>query len=253
VRRDAGRDPVIVLDAGNALMGYWLSQASGGTLIREAMDEMGYDAMAVGGLDLTLGVEALRAVADGAAFSVLSANLVERETGRPVFAPYIVVHRGDVRVGVIGLTENDALEGVPDGEAYEVLLYDATLSAYLADVTAQSDVVVLLSHVGLYDDKLLAERFDAIDVIVGGRNARRMVAPEIIGETIIVQLGARGEELGLLQLALDDKMIPLAHEWRVIPLGPEYPDDPAMSSLVHRYRQTLRPPTDVPTREASTP
>ncbi|MGC9359588.1 MAG: hypothetical protein ACP5G7_04320 [Anaerolineae bacterium] len=240
-----------MLDAGNALMGYWLSQASRGALVREAMDEMGYDAMAVGGLDLTLGVEALRAVAEEASFSVLSANLVERETGRPVFAPYIVVHRGNVRLGVLGLTEDVALEGVPDGEAYEVLPYDATLSAYLDDVAAQSDVVVLLSHVGLYDDKLLAERFSAIDVIVGGRNARRMVAPEIIGETAIVQLGARGEEIGLLQIALDDDSMPIAHRWRVLPLGSEYPNDAAMSALVHRYRQTIQPPTAVPTRETS--
>ncbi len=240
-----------MLDAGNALLGYWLSQASGGALVREAMDEMGYDAMAVGGLDLTLGVEALRAVADEASFSVLSANLVERETGRPVFAPYIVVHRGGIRLGVLGLTEDVALEGVPDGEAYEVLPYDATLSAYLDDVAAQSDVVVLLSHVGLYDDKLLAERFSAIDVIVGGRNARRMVAPEIIGETAIVQLGARGEEMGLLRIALGENLTPLAHEWRVMPLGPEYQEDADVSALVHRYRQTIQPPTAVPTSETS--
>jgi len=209
--------------------------------MREAMDEMGYDAMAVGGLDLTLGVDNLRAVADEASFAVLSANLVERKTGLPVFAPYIVIRRRGVRLGVLGLTEDTALEGVPDGKAYEVVPYEATLSAYLDDVAAQSDIVVLLSHVGLFDDKLLAERFGVIDVIVGGRNARRMVAPETIRGTTIVQLGARGAEIGLLKIALNDEMTPVAHQWRVLSLGPEYPDDTKMCIGTKRHSNRRRP------------
>lgn len=241
---------MFVLDAGDALMGYWLSEASQGALTREAMDQMEYDAMAVGGLDLKLGVAHLRAVADEASFAILSANLVERESGLPVFSPYIVIQRRGVRMGVLGLTEDVALDKAPDSDSYEILPYDVTLSAYLDDVAAQSDIVVLLSHVGVFDDKLLAERFDAIDVIIGGRNARRMIAPEVINDTIIVQLGARGEEIGKIEIALGDDQRPVANRWHVLTLGPEYPDDTAMAALVQRYRETLRPPTAIPSGDA---
>lgn len=229
-------------------MGYWLSQASQGALQREAMEMMGYDAMTVGSQDLGLGVDQLRSLADEASFSILSANLVERETGLPAFTPYVVIERGGVRLGVLGLTEDSALDSAPDGQAYEMLPYQITVSAYLDDLAAQSDLIVLLSHVGLYDDKLLAEQFGAIDAIIGGRNARRMVAPEIIDGTPIVQLGARGEDLGVLQMALDDKN-PVVHRWRVLGLGPEFHDHADMLDLVGRYRDSLQPPTVVPTQE----
>jgi len=167
IRKNASDGPVFVLDAGNALMGYWLSQASEGALTREAMDQMGYDAMAVGRLDLTMGVAHLRAIADEASFAVLSANLVRRETGLPVFNPYIVIQRDGVRVAILGLTEDVALDDAPDGESYELLPYDVTLASYLEDMAAQSDLIVVLSHVGLLDDNLLAESFAGIDVIIG--------------------------------------------------------------------------------------
>ena len=243
IGQSVGGSPLLVLDAGNALLGYALSQESGGALTREAMDLMGYDAMAVGGGDLALGVAHLRALADEAAFAVLAANLVSRETGLPIFSPYVVIQRGGVRVGILGLTEDTALDQAPDAESYDVLSYDDTVAAYIEDVASQSDLIVLLSHVGLQDDKLLAERHDAIDVIVGGRNARRMVVPEIVNGAVIVQIGARGEDLGKIEIALDEDSRPVANRWQVISLGPEFSDDPAVASLVLRYRIAAQSPT----------
>lgn len=212
---------------------------------------MGYDAMAVGGGDLELGVAHLVDQADKASFAVLSANLISRESGLPVFSPYVVIQRAGVRVGVLGLTEDTALDQAPDGEDYEILSYDATVSTYIDDVAAQSDVIVLLSHIGLQDDRLLAESFDAIDVIVGGRNARRMAAPEIVNGTTIVQLGARGEDLGKIEIALDSHNRPEAFRWQVIALGPEFTDDPQVAALVHRYRAAALSATATPGESAS--
>jgi len=251
IRQGIDEAPLLVLDAGNALLGYGTSYEQGGALTREAMDLMGYDAMAVGGVDLELGVAHLRSVADEAGFAVLSANLVSRDTGLPPFSPYVIIQRAGVRVGILGLTEDTALDQAPDAESYEVLAYDATLVAYIDDVAGQSDLVVLLSHVGLQDDKLLAETYDAIDVVIGGRNARRLLAPESVNGTPIVQLGARGEDLGRLEIALDGDNRPIASRWQVIALGPEFADDPEVASLVHRYRVAAQSPTSSTEAEAA--
>ena len=162
-----------------------------------------------------------------------------------------LVERAGVRVGILGLTEDTALDQAPDAESYEVLAYDATLAAYIDDVASQSDLVVLLSHVGLQDDKLLAETYDAIDVVIGGRNARRLLAPESVNGTPIVQLGARGEDLGRLEIALDGDNRPIASRWQVIALGPEFADDPEVASLVHRYRVAAQSPTSSTEAEAA--
>jgi len=77
-----------------------------------------------------------------------------------------------------------------------------------------------------------------------------MISPAIVNDAIIVQLGSRGEDLGKLEIALDQNNKPLSHRWQVLALGPEYPDDPAIVSLVQRYRAILQPPTVVPTESA---
>jgi 5'-nucleotidase len=47
---------------------------------------------------------------DGANFDFLAANVVRRDTGRPLFAPYEIRTFGNIKVGFIGMT----LEGTPD-------------------------------------------------------------------------------------------------------------------------------------------
>jgi 5'-nucleotidase len=47
---------------------------------------------------------------DGADFRFLAANVVRRDTGRPLFAPYKIKRFGHIKVGFIGMT----LEGTPD-------------------------------------------------------------------------------------------------------------------------------------------
>jgi 5'-nucleotidase len=47
---------------------------------------------------------------DGANFKFLAANVVRRDTGRPMFAPYEIRKFGNIKVGLIGMT----LEGTPD-------------------------------------------------------------------------------------------------------------------------------------------
>jgi len=50
-----------VLDAGNALLGAWVSLASEGRVTIEAMNAMGYDAMGVGMMEGIRGLDVLLA------------------------------------------------------------------------------------------------------------------------------------------------------------------------------------------------
>jgi 5'-nucleotidase len=96
----------------------------------EAMNEIGLDLNAVGNHEFDEGeAELLRMQRggchptdaagtckdadgsfDGANFEFLAANVVRRDTGRPLFAPYEIRKFGNIKVGFIGMT----LEGTPD-------------------------------------------------------------------------------------------------------------------------------------------
>jgi 5'-nucleotidase len=92
----------------------------------EAMNKLGLDLNAVGNHEFDEGEAELRRMAaggchptdgcqdgdgfGGAEFGFLAANVVDRDSGRPLFAPYAIREFDGERIGFIGMT----LEGTPD-------------------------------------------------------------------------------------------------------------------------------------------
>ena len=107
---------VLVLDAGSSLLGDWVSLQSKGRVIVEGMNAMGYDAMALGRMDFSLGLETLKEREAEARFAFLSANVVAVADGEPIFEPYTILERQEARIGIIGLSEPEAVQvpGVRD-------------------------------------------------------------------------------------------------------------------------------------------
>ena len=65
-----------------------------------------------------------------------------------------------------------------------------------------AEIIVALSHLGLGGDVQLARSVRGIDVIVGGHSQNCMKSAEKVGDTLIVQAGAHGSDLGRLDLTL---------------------------------------------------
>jgi 5'-nucleotidase len=70
-----------------------------------------------------------------------------------------------------------------------------------------AELVVVLSHLGLGGDKHLATVVDGIDIIVGGHSHNRMEQAERVSNTLIVQAGAHGSDLGRFDLTIEDGKI----------------------------------------------
>ena len=82
------------------------------------MNLMGYDAMAIGPVDLKLGAAALRQRMSEAEFPLLSANVLWRGDRGYVGDSYTILQAGSYRIGVIGLTR------LPDGELFDYEFLD---------------------------------------------------------------------------------------------------------------------------------
>jgi 2',3'-cyclic-nucleotide 2'-phosphodiesterase (5'-nucleotidase family) len=233
--REASDDLVLVLDAGNALFGAWVSFRSQGRVIVEGMNAMGYDAMVVGAADLAMGLDALREREAEASFAFLSANVMPAGGGAPMWEPYTIIERDGLRVGVIGITDPEAAS---TAEVRGVIaVEDPTLAAarHVAELRDQVDLLVVLSRLGLDRDMVLAQAVGGIDIIVGGSSGRLMREPERVGDTLVIQQGYRGEWLGRLTARFDERGIPDAYSVVPIILGPEYGDDAAMAEMVSRW------------------
>jgi 2',3'-cyclic-nucleotide 2'-phosphodiesterase (5'-nucleotidase family) len=231
---------VLLLDAGNAL---WssrpLAKRSEARITVEAMNLMGYDALALGDLDLKLGVDILQQRMAEASFPFISGNLVVASTGELLAQPYVLVEIGGHTVGLIGLTwESAALAPTERGEQqYELLKAEDVLPRYVADLAGQTDIIILLSNMGHEDDKRLSSLVPGIDLIVSSRS--RLLLTEGWKNdqtgTIIVEAGSLGTRIGRRHLRFDSNGVVVQHLDELLPLTSEFGGDAEIFELLDRY------------------
>ncbi|NED22590.1 bifunctional metallophosphatase/5'-nucleotidase [Streptomyces sp. SID9913] len=120
VRAEKGRSNTLLIDAGDTIQGtpltYYYAKvdpitAKGGPVhpMAQAMNAIGYDAVALGNHEFNYGIETLRAFERQCRFPLLGANAVDAKTLRPAFPPYFmktfrVKGAPPVKVAVLGLT-----------------------------------------------------------------------------------------------------------------------------------------------------
>jgi 2',3'-cyclic-nucleotide 2'-phosphodiesterase (5'-nucleotidase family) len=235
--RNSTQNAVLLLDAGSTLTGQKLAILSQGQVVVEAMNALGYDAMTVGRLEMDQGLENLQARAKEASFSLLSCNIAAKDTGALLFQPYTVIKRNGARFGILGVSESDVMTA-PGADAV-IKLLDATESVrkYLPELRKQSDVVILLSRLGLDGNKILAGAVQGIDVIVNGGTKELLNQPETVGGTVIVSAGYDGEWLGRLDATVEAPGKTIGAQVQIVTLGPEIADDPELAALVATYNQ----------------
>ncbi|MFF3486184.1 bifunctional metallophosphatase/5'-nucleotidase [Streptomyces sp. NPDC002701] len=120
VRKEKGRDNTLLLDAGDTIQGtpltYYYAKvdpitAKGGPVhpMAQAMNAIGYDAVALGNHEFNYGIETLRKFEQQCRFPLLGANALDAKTLKPAFPPYFIKRfhvKGapPVKVAVLGLT-----------------------------------------------------------------------------------------------------------------------------------------------------
>ena len=194
------------MDAGDALQGTYVSNSAQGAVMIQAMNLAGYDAWTLGNHEFDFGQDVLLARIAQANFPTLAANLYDEATGRLWNAePYTVLQVGAARVAIVGLAYPNT-PGITKPENVEGLDFrpaEETMRSLLPEVLEQTSLVVVLSHLGIYGDRELAQAVDGIDVIVGGHDHLALTGPEVVDGTLIVSAGSKGQSLGRLELEVD--------------------------------------------------
>ena len=96
--------------------------------------------------------------------------------------------------------------------------------------------MVVLSHSGYPADRMLAEKVEGIDVIVGGHSHTKITKPVKVGNTIIVQAWEHGKALGVVDLTIKDGKV-IRSEGRLEEIKPEEGrEDRATLALLNKYK-----------------
>ncbi|WP_422443989.1 MULTISPECIES: bifunctional UDP-sugar hydrolase/5'-nucleotidase UshA [unclassified Endozoicomonas] len=239
------------------------------------MNLIGYDAMTVGNHEFDNPLPVLLKQEKWADFPFLSANIFYKDTGKPVFKPWVMKELQGVRVAILGLTTEDTESQALKENIKDIRFDDAieTGTVWVPKLIRdeKADIVIALTHMGHYPnarhghnapgDVSLAKEVDGVDIIVGGHSQSKLHRPDIKNSTYVLQAwewgkyvgradfiyqyldSGRGHSHGLLKM-VNYRLIPvnlkkekiIDGKKELITIEPEIPEDPAVLKALKPYQ-----------------
>jgi 2',3'-cyclic-nucleotide 2'-phosphodiesterase (5'-nucleotidase family) len=258
LRADA-KAPTLLIDSGDTTTRGPLATQYEGLDEIAAMNAIGYDLAAVGNNEFKLkdaadiqdaaGAQAaLNRLVRQSRFPWICANATEADgSPLPGVKPYLVRRIGKLRVAFLGLTTQRS-QGYPQTKGLKFTDPVEAANAWVPKARAEADVVIVVSHIGVFDDRRVARGTRGIDAIVGGDSHTYLYQPveekNLDGAAVpIVQDGEFGVRLGVFNLTFEGDR---AHGWRLT----RYDDhlqavdaalkpDRAVAALVEHYARPL--------------
>lgn len=259
IKEEKGDEPVLLLSAGDIVGGSpfsWLILEGYSPEI-ELMREIGYAATTIGNHEFDYGPEKLAEYFKRAGYPAAHEQL-------PVFAPNLNIPDGHVlndvdfpsnrifelenglKVGVFGLLGTEAYSLAPLAEPVTIFDPAEIAQKQVDDLRIKgADVVILLSHSGIAEDRMLAEKVDNIDVILGGHDHYQTLVPEEKYNTIILHSSNYLKFLGMLELEYDVALgkVKLLNQENNTPfqiiLDSNIKEDSIIASKIEGYTQKL--------------
>jgi len=179
-------------------------------LILESLNLMGYDAMAIGDDDLTLGKDFLSDLSKKSNFPFLSSNVIDEASGKPLFHSTLVKEVNGFRIGMFSLLAPEAFLGPEDSRKKGLSIRSPVevAQAMVKELQPKTDFVFLLSHLSYPRDLELAQAVSGIHIIVGAHTAMNLVNPPVVKNTIVLQTAPKGMYIGRLDLIFSNHKAP---------------------------------------------
>jgi 2',3'-cyclic-nucleotide 2'-phosphodiesterase (5'-nucleotidase family) len=229
--------PSLLISAGDMIQGNNWANMSQGESVIELMNQMRFDVMVVGNHEFDFGQDILKKRIAEAKFPVLGANV----EGLDGLRPYVIKEVGGVKIGIIGIvTEDTPVSTHPRnvvGLKFEPP--EETIKRYIRELKEKADIIFVLSHIGYQADRILAERVEGIDVIVGGHSHTKIIKPVEVGKTIIVQAWEHAKALGVLDLTIENgKIVKFDGHLEEIRPVPDK-EDKSIQAIVEKYNRKV--------------
>ena len=171
----------LLLDGGDVNTGVPESDLQDAEPDFKGMNQIGYDAMAVGNHEFDKPPAVLAKQRAWLNFPMLAANIYRADGSRP-FEPYRIFERAGYKIAVLGLTTDDTNKMVrPDNiRGVEIRTPIPEAAALVPQLRAQADMVIATTHRGHYPggnrgvnapgDVEMARAVSGLDLVVGGHS-----------------------------------------------------------------------------------
>jgi 5'-nucleotidase len=224
LKKDNKNQQVLLLDAGDVAQGTIFFNLYSGKPDIKYMNMLNYDAMTIGNHEFDKGSQVLSKMIEEAEFSVLAANL-DFDKDSPLYGkvkPYLIKEYDTLKVGIIGLLTEEVKIISNIGKHTKVLDPIKTANKYIKKIDKDTDVIILLTHLGFENDKALANGIENADIIIGGHSHTFLACPAIVNDKnghpiIVLQVGDFGKYLGDLKVKVNnDEVEMISYNTRII-------------------------------------
>jgi 2',3'-cyclic-nucleotide 2'-phosphodiesterase/3'-nucleotidase len=242
----------LVLSAGDMFQGSPDSNLLYGKTVVAFMNAVGFDAMVLGNHEFDWGLDVLKERVAQAAFPLLAANIVDKDTGRRagLVPPYVILEKQGLKIAVVGLiTPDTAVTTNPRNvENYRFADPAAALEALLPELKAQgAAVVVALCHLASYPgDEPTGEAADLaraaagdVAAVVSGHSHMK-VAGKVAGVPV-VQAYYNGRSVAAIHLAVTASGEVLGATVEVADVPPGLAPDPRTAAIVAAAQRDIAP------------
>ncbi|UCZ52560.1 bifunctional metallophosphatase/5'-nucleotidase [Bacillus shivajii] len=168
------------------------------------LNDLNYDAVTIGNNEgMTFAKQELDELYVTANFPVILSNLYDENGKRPKWCkPYdIITTPSGLKVGIAGVT-------VPFYLFYETLGWKIidpfeSIAETVTELKGKTDLLICLSHLGLFDDEKMAEQFPEFDLILGAHTHHVLESGQNQKGTWINQSGRSGKFIGDVRLSYE--------------------------------------------------
>lgn len=227
---------LLLIDNGDLIQGtplmtnYVKNHADKENPMIEIMNRLNIDAGVLGNHEFNFGKKVLSDAVRQASYPILSANILDKETGKPYYGPPYIIKSftGNIRVAIVGVTTHyipnwesaEHIEGLEFADAFD------TLNKWVQHIRESNlaDIVIASYHGGFEADLATGEateiltgenqgyqickEIEGIDVLLTGHQHRELTG--YVNDVLVIQPGNNGEMYGEVVLELsktDDKWI----------------------------------------------
>jgi 2',3'-cyclic-nucleotide 2'-phosphodiesterase (5'-nucleotidase family) len=156
-----------------------------------------YDVLNIARQEVAMGYETLKSMRDTTEESTqyVSSNLIDVNTGKPLFNPFVVRDYGNMRVGIMGLlrpADFPPNSGGLDTVNLRVDDFLATADKYIPTMNRKCNAIIILAELPTADIEALVAAHPEIDLIISTGALSSGEQLTLIGKTQVIGTGSSG-------------------------------------------------------------
>ena len=227
---------VIYSISGDMFRGSLIDSEFQGLSTIEIMNMLAPDVVTIGNHEADYGLAHMLFIEKCASFPIINANMYIKYVGTRLFNSHFIKEIDGMRVMFIGILTEEVLKNTKSEGVVGTLIDIQDAVSEISKIcdayrTEDVDLTVLLTHIGIEEDKKLAEALDpacGIDIIIGGHSHTLLEEPCIVGT----------DQIGRFDIMVDtDKNCIDSYTWQCIPITEENcPRDEALEKVVSEYK-----------------